>query len=341
MILTLVFFLTANLVAWFIIKVDVEKNYSLKNKHNKNSDNITLPFPTKKISESIRYNTFENNLTIASGKYIFRVKPNPSQSPLNGYEGINQLGFRSQEIDFEKDKSKIRVLILGDSCAFGWRILKSKNTWPTLLEVKLREKDINSLIINRSQPGYSTTQTKIMFQEWFHKIKPDVVIFYVGWNDIWGSEYFTDSQLLSILSHQSDTIFKLLTQTPLYKALERHKWKTTKRSSDVNAIRVPLKESIKNFEFMLKEIESNKSLAIIIPLEYARGAEHLKSIDLINQKLKTEFENRIILPQIRELSHNYQESDQFYFEDQLHPNINGSVLIANSLAEIITAKVKK
>ncbi len=103
----------------------------------------------------------------------------------NFFEGrtyrINSFGLRGKEIS--KEKNKPRIVTLGNSCTFGWRI-DSNLTYTAKLEKLLEHK---YEIINAGIPGYSSYQGKSFFETELVKLKPDYVLILFGWNDHWAA----------------------------------------------------------------------------------------------------------------------------------------------------------
>ncbi|PKK90100.1 MAG: hypothetical protein CVV64_11315 [Candidatus Wallbacteria bacterium HGW-Wallbacteria-1] len=78
------------------------------------------------------------------------------------------------------DGDLIRVAILGGSTVFGTGVTDSES-WPALLQKKLGDK---YAVINYGVPGYSTVENIIQMALIVPEVKPHIVIFYEGWNDI-------------------------------------------------------------------------------------------------------------------------------------------------------------
>jgi len=90
--------------------------------------------------------------------------------------------------------SLVRIAIFGGSTTFGTGVT-DKDTWPALLQEKLGRK---YAVMNYGIPGYSTAENIIQMSLVAPEKKPDIVIFYEGWNDIrnyhdkdLGSDYYS------------------------------------------------------------------------------------------------------------------------------------------------------
>lgn len=94
---------------------------------------------------------------------------------------INSLGMRGGEISERKTKN--RILLLGNSCTFGWGRSDEETFAFRLGELLNGEYEI----INGGIPGYSSFQGRRFFEDELAELKPDIVIFMFGWNDQWAA----------------------------------------------------------------------------------------------------------------------------------------------------------
>jgi len=92
---------------------------------------------------------------------------------------INSLGLRGAEIP--RHKTKKRILLLGNSCTFGWGV-SDDETYAGQLERLLHGE---YEVINAGVPGYSSEQGKRFFERNLLKLQPDIVAVMFGWNDQW------------------------------------------------------------------------------------------------------------------------------------------------------------
>jgi lysophospholipase L1-like esterase len=97
----------------------------------------------------------------------------------------NSLGFRNREFKAKKDRNSYRIIILGDSPAFGWGV-DLENTYPYLLEKKLASDNSKKKIevINASQIGYTSYQGLILLQSYLLRYSPDLITVPYVLNDI-------------------------------------------------------------------------------------------------------------------------------------------------------------
>ncbi len=112
---------------------------------------------------------------------------------LNYYVSINSLGLRGKEISIIKPPGSYRIMVLGDSYAFGSRVDDDK-TFPFQLERMFNDDPAdnrNTEVINAGHASYSTREEYEYLMERGLRLVPDMVI--LAWfpNDIeeLGREY--------------------------------------------------------------------------------------------------------------------------------------------------------
>lgn len=96
----------------------------------------------------------------------------------------NTQGYRANENRlYDADPDSTTIVCLGGSSTYGTRVFK-EDSYPYLLEATLSEsvdKPIN--VINAGVPGYNTPNIISFLSLRVVHLKPDIVIFYVGYND--------------------------------------------------------------------------------------------------------------------------------------------------------------
>ena len=80
----------------------------------------------------------------------------------------------------QDDHNLVRIAILGGSTVFGSGVT-DEESWPALLQAMLGKK---YAVINYGVPGYSTAENIIQMALIVPEKRPDIVIYYEGWNDI-------------------------------------------------------------------------------------------------------------------------------------------------------------
>lgn len=92
----------------------------------------------------------------------------------------NSYGFRDKE--FIIDSKKKKILILGDSFAYGYDS-EMHERYSEILDNNLQDYEIFNLGVS----GYSTDQELLLLKEYFHLINPDLVYLLYCHNDWYGN----------------------------------------------------------------------------------------------------------------------------------------------------------
>jgi lysophospholipase L1-like esterase len=95
---------------------------------------------------------------------------------------INSLGFLGPEFQILPSAGKVRILAIGDSVTFA----PVPENYPRVLEKHLNQLFANDLVevIVAAVPGYNSHAALDWYDEFLHRLKADIVIIYLGWNDM-------------------------------------------------------------------------------------------------------------------------------------------------------------
>ncbi len=99
---------------------------------------------------------------------------------VSGDYRTNAAGFRDREFTEKPVAGRKRILCLGNSVTFGWRVAE-KEAYPQVLQRLLSEK---YEVYNCAQTGYTTFQGRRLLRELLQKYRPDVVTIAYIWNDL-------------------------------------------------------------------------------------------------------------------------------------------------------------
>ena len=99
---------------------------------------------------------------------------------------INSNGLRGGEIPPPSDK--IRIVALGNSCTFGWRMPEENTYLNQLARLLNTDSSMPEVeIINAGIPGYSSFQGRRFYVSDIARLKPDIITMMFGWNDQWAA----------------------------------------------------------------------------------------------------------------------------------------------------------
>jgi len=98
---------------------------------------------------------------------------------------INERGARGPLVPYERIAGKRRVLYLGDSVTFGYRIARWEDTFPFLADSLVAARDsITVETVNLAVEGYSQWQEAIVMEREGARYRPDLVVIGFVLNDV-------------------------------------------------------------------------------------------------------------------------------------------------------------
>jgi lysophospholipase L1-like esterase len=95
------------------------------------------------------------------------------------YPSHNSWGWKGKEFQLKKPPGTKRVVCLGESTTYG-----GDKPYAEALEDLLRRANIPVEVLNAGVPGWTSREVLINFRERVLPLKPDLVILYVGRNDL-------------------------------------------------------------------------------------------------------------------------------------------------------------
>jgi lysophospholipase L1-like esterase len=100
---------------------------------------------------------------------------------------INADGFRGPRLDRKRGKRNgalpLRIAVLGGSSVFGYLVNDGEEACQLLRE-RLDELGLPVEVLNGGVPGYNIYQTRDRFEKRIAEYQPDIVILYLGYNDL-------------------------------------------------------------------------------------------------------------------------------------------------------------
>lgn len=117
-------------------------------------------------------------------KTYWRVRPNQSD-PTPPATSVNAQGFRGTRDVGPKTAAATRVLVLGDSYAWGWAVADDQ-TFSAQLEAMAQGR---LEVINGGTPGWGVFQFQAHLERLIGTLEPDVVVVFVNTGDILRQPY--------------------------------------------------------------------------------------------------------------------------------------------------------
>jgi lysophospholipase L1-like esterase len=112
----------------------------------------------------------------------YRLRPGERLRVLGREVRVSSLGLRGAEVAPRPPPGSRRVLVLGDSVAFGWG-LDEAESFPARLAEALRARGIAAEVLNAGVPGYSLASEAALYRELAPALAPDAVVLAVSLND--------------------------------------------------------------------------------------------------------------------------------------------------------------
>jgi len=112
--------------------------------------------------------------------YVLR----PNYKSQDNHFTHNAYGFRGKPFQIKKPQFVKRIVALGASSTYGiW--VPDKKTYPAQLRQLFKENGIENVeVLNAAVPGWTSMETFINFHLRVQNLRPDMIIFYQGRNDI-------------------------------------------------------------------------------------------------------------------------------------------------------------
>ncbi|MFP6665015.1 MAG: GDSL-type esterase/lipase family protein [Deltaproteobacteria bacterium] len=132
-----------------------------------------------------RLNGFPRRLYLATDddELPYRLRPGLDEFARGVPVRVNSHGLRGAEIEIPRPAATRRVLALGDSVTFGYRMAEEK-IFPTLLTQRLRERSGDDWeVLNAGVEGYNTRSELALLREVGFALDPETVVLAVNLND--------------------------------------------------------------------------------------------------------------------------------------------------------------
>lgn len=116
-------------------------------------------------------------------RLIFTLRPDQEAYTADKKATINARGLRGPLVPYERTSGTLRILILGDSIAFGYGVAESDSVGARLA-ARLAGRGLRAEVINTGVPSYNVEQEVGYLAAEGLRYRPDWVLLAVCWNDI-------------------------------------------------------------------------------------------------------------------------------------------------------------
>ena len=256
-----------------------------------------------------------------------------------------------------KQPGTVRVICLGDSVTFGYRVpvvWPDKPTeydpewlpYPMLLEKQLRAANPNRNIevATMAVPGYTSHQGLAWLRRDIDRLKPDLLTVSFGWNDASFSDV-PDREAIKMnwsavgVRWLVDHSQAFAHATRWLRQREALKQQAQTQPRPRLAARVSQQEYLNNLLAIVDLARERGTRAIVIAAPYRDHSSEAPEADLMLQYRvalgSTMRQRGVPFLEIRELTEEAYPSNEGWFGERIHPNHMGHRLIASELLKLI------
>ena len=307
---------------------------------------VTTPQQKMQVADPKQSGIFEGDPLL-----LWRLKPNLDHAVWDyTVVSTNAQGIRADYSISTKPAGTFRVVCLGDSVTFGYRVPavwperpnEYNRDWlpyPMLLEKELRNANPNRRIevFPMAVPGYTTHQGLAWLRRDIALLQPDVVIASFGWNDASLSDV-PDRESMNTgwiafagrwLIHHSQAFARLM----------RWSHSGDARSSHTPVARVGQMEYVENFNSIVNLARDRGAKAIVIGAPYRDSTTNPTEAQLMTQYRKTlksaMQKSQTPYLEILELTEAAGGVNEGWFGELIHPNHMGHRLMASELLKLM------
>jgi len=286
----------------------------------------------------------------------YEAQPNHTWNAADATYTTAEFGFRTHLSDRQWSRSDgTRIFVLGGSSVFGHG-LDDDQTWVHLLEEKLRQdlKDRNLNVINAGTNGHNSLQSLLRFYLRVLPLKPQVLLYYEGINDVDESVQRLDSTWLEEDVLFSDTKTSYLSKRYAHKSfyfrtLLAHVVNTrlTRKKTHV-AISPPIEHGLRPEQINARNANGQRFITNVTALADMCRRHKVKLVfitfifDDVNIPVYDRETLKYYNQRLRELAHSegiplidlekrfqpVPDKKAYFFEDHYHPSQRGAQYIA-------------
>ena len=290
---------------------------------------------------------------------LWRLKPNLDRAVWDyTVLSTNAQHLRAERVDrrlMPKPPGTIRIVCLGDSVTFGFRVpvvWPDKPTeydpnwlpYPMLLEKELRTANPGKSIevITMAVPGYTSHQGLAWLRRDIDRLQPDLLTISFGWNDASFSDV-PDREAIRTNTAAVSTRW-LIDHSQAFAHATR--WLRSKQSADSHpqrrpAPRVSQQEYVDNMLAMIQLARLRNIATIVIATPYrdvVATAPEGSLIQSYRDSLRVAVEQqKVPFLEILELTEKAYPSNEGWFGERIHPNHMGHRLIASELLNLLNS----
>jgi lysophospholipase L1-like esterase len=355
-------YLVSTYVVFLVLLLAIEISTRLTMTHISSLDLFVVSSQQKaQVADATHGGIFEGDPLL-----LWRLKPNLDHAVWD----YTVLSTNSEHLRAEepyrglspKKPGAVRIVCLGDSVTFGFRVpvvWPDKPTefdpewlpFPMLIEKELSganpERAID--VVTMAVPGYTSHQGLTWLRRDVDKLQPDLLIVSFGWNDASLSDV-PDRQAV-ITSRYAVAVRTLIDSSQAF-AHATHWLRAQQAAAETSKNQTPLRrrprsrvsqpEYLENMLEISRLASQHGAKVIVMAAPYRDHSPEAPEGDLMLQyriALGTTMRERgIPFLEIRELTEAAYPSNEGWFGERIHPNHMGHRLIASELLKMIDSK---
>jgi lysophospholipase L1-like esterase len=146
---------------------------------------FVIIFPLFVLELSLKPFVISTTIYIRDSELGWKLRPNSEDAWGGVTVKINGKGLRGPELEYAKPSDVMRILYLGDSVTFGYKLERYEQTFPYLIEALLENRLTGKIeTVNAGVGGYSSWQEYLYLEKEGIKYNPDLIVVSFVLNDI-------------------------------------------------------------------------------------------------------------------------------------------------------------
>jgi len=284
---------------------------------------------------------------------FWRLRPNVERAIWDfTVVSTNAQGLRHDRPIEAKPPGRFRIVCVGDSVTFGFRVPlvfpdtpdqwdRTDAPYPARLERLLRElyPDRDVEVIALAVPGYSSYQGRILLEQSIDWLEPDVVVICFGFNDV-ARKHFPDKDVMS-RDRVATTLRAVLSSSQAL--LHTWRWWTSRPGPKVElpapGPRVSREDYLANVLAMMELARTNGAAVLVVgPVYRDRKTNPPEALQMgLYRSTLRDFALAQQIPylEVDELTERRDADNERLFGEHVHPSSIGHQLLAEQLLDAL------
>ncbi len=194
----------------------------------------------------------------------------------------NTLGLRGPEVRADGAR---RILAIGDSCTFGWRVTEPES-YPAQLEALLNQRAGGDRyqVINAGVPGYTSYQGLVYLRDRGLALRPEIVVIGFGFNDFFRKG---DIETQLAYAHLTTPFFvaddTLIAHSIFYRWM---RWRANLLAPKDLALRVSPPKYERNIEAMVRAVQATGAHPVLVSFwtVIGNGSEYYERLTAVAER---------------------------------------------------------